>query len=141
MNVSNEEYDAIIIGSGIGGLAAATRLAQNKQSVLILEASNDFGGYTRPVIYEEYSFDLGLHYVGKLGEGEIFRELLNQLGLENLEIMELNPDSIDQYVFPDLIFNFCKGKDQLKQRLIDEFPNEQKSIQQFLDLVIKIDTA
>jgi phytoene dehydrogenase-like protein len=141
MNISNAEYDTIIIGSGIGGLAAGTRLAQKERKILILEASSDFGGYIRPVIYGEYSFDLGIHYLGKLGQGELFREILNQLGLESFEFVELNPDSIDQYVFPDFIFNFCKGKDQLKKRLIDNFPNEQKGIEQFIDLVIKVDVA
>jgi phytoene dehydrogenase-like protein len=141
MNISNAEYDTIIIGSGIGGLAAGTRLAQKERKILILEASSDFGGYIRPVIYGEYSFDLGIHYLGKLGQGELFREILNQLGLESFEFVELNPDSMDQYVFPDFIFNFCKGKDQLKKRLIDNFPNEQKGIEQFIDLVIKVDVA
>ncbi len=53
MNRIVPEYDAIVVGSGIGGLAAATRLSQRDQRVLLLEASNDFGGYTRPVVYGE----------------------------------------------------------------------------------------
>jgi phytoene dehydrogenase-like protein len=141
MNNLNTEYDTIIIGSGIGGLAAATRLTQKERKILILEASSDFGGYIRPVIYGKYSFDLGLHYLGKLGQGEIFRDILDQLGLANLEFVELNPDALDQYVFPDFTFNFCRGKDRLKERLVDLFPNEQKGIEQFLDLVIKLDVA
>lgn len=135
------EYDTIVIGSGIGGLSAATRLAQNDQKVLVIEANSDFGGYIHPVNFGEYSFDIGLHYLGKLGQGELFREILDKLGLENLEFVELNPDSIDQYVFPDFTFNFCKGKDQLTKRLIDNFPDERRGIQHFIDLVVKIDLA
>jgi all-trans-retinol 13,14-reductase len=117
------------------------RLTQKERKILILEASSDFGGYIRPVIYGKYSFDLGLHYLGKLGQGEIFRDILDQLGLANLEFVELNPDALDQYVFPEFTFNFCRGKDRLKERLVDLFPNEQKGIEQFLDLVIKLDVA
>ena len=95
MNISNVEYDTIIVGSGIGGLAAATRPAKKERKILLLEANSDFGGYIRPVIYGKYSFDLGVHYLGKLRQGEIFREILNQLRLENFEFIELNPDSID----------------------------------------------
>jgi phytoene dehydrogenase-like protein len=135
------EYDTIVVGSGIGGLTAATRLAQNNQRILVIEANSDFGGYIRPINFGEYSFDMGLHYLGKLGQGELFREILDKLGLENLEFVELNPDSIDQYVFPDFTFNFCKGKDQLRERLIDNFPDEKEGIKHFIDLAVHIDVA
>ncbi len=135
------DYDAIVVGSGIGGLSAATRLGQKGLGVLLLEAGEDFGGYIRPIMYGEYAFDLGIHYLGKLGPGETFRELLDKLGLENFKFVELDPEGFDKYVFPDYEFNFCKGREQLKERLIHDFPTEEKGIQRFLDITSKIDQA
>lgn len=43
----NEKYDAVIIGSGPNGLAAAIYLAQSGLSVLIVEARDRIGGGTR----------------------------------------------------------------------------------------------
>src|SRR5437764_31066 len=44
---SQSSYDAVIVGSGPNGLAAAVRLAQEKLSVLVLEAEPTIGGAVR----------------------------------------------------------------------------------------------
>jgi phytoene dehydrogenase-like protein len=41
------EYNAIIIGSGPNGLAAAIELARNRQKVLVIEGADTIGGGTR----------------------------------------------------------------------------------------------
>tara|TARA_R110000850_G_scaffold92555_9_gene196434 strand:+ start:226 stop:1650 length:1425 start_codon:yes stop_codon:yes gene_type:complete len=41
------DYDAVVVGSGPNGLAAAIRLAQEGQSVLVIEAHDEPGGGTR----------------------------------------------------------------------------------------------
>ncbi len=48
------DYEAVVIGSGAGGLSAALSLARNGLSVLLLEAMPSFGGYLNPFRRKSY---------------------------------------------------------------------------------------
>ena len=105
------DFDAIVIGSGAGGLSAALRMSQQGASVLLLEAMPAFGGYLNAFSRNGYVFDTGVHYLGKLGPGGSFRMLLHLLDLDSrVEFVELNPEGFDRYFFPDfelhVIWNF-----------------------------------
>src|SRR3978361_2385862 len=47
MNLEKREYDAVIVGSGPNGLAAAILLQQNGLSVLLIEGKDTIGGGMR----------------------------------------------------------------------------------------------
>ena len=53
------DYQAIVIGSGAGGLSAALALSRSGSSVLLLEAMPSFGGYLNPFGRKPYTFDTG----------------------------------------------------------------------------------
>ena len=40
------QFDAIVIGSGMGGLSVASLLAQEGKRILLLEQNNVVGGYS-----------------------------------------------------------------------------------------------
>lgn len=55
----NSNYDAIVIGSGIGGLVAATQLAVKGAKVLVLEKYVIPGGSSGYYQRDGYTFDVG----------------------------------------------------------------------------------
>lgn len=133
------DYDAIIIGSGAGGLSAALKLARSDYSVILLEAMTSFGGYLNPFTRNDYSFDTGLHYLGELGRGDRFWRLIDELGLaESVKFVELNPEGFERYIFPDYELRICKGKERFKERLINDFPKEEDGICKFFSVFEKI---
>ena len=62
-----ENLDAIVIGSGIGGLTTATLLSKIGKKVLVLEQHDQAGGCCHTFIDKGYEFDVGIHYIGEIG--------------------------------------------------------------------------
>ena len=62
-----ENLDAIVIGSGIGGLTTATLLSKIGKKVLVLEQHDQAGGCCHTFIDRGYEFDVGIHYIGEIG--------------------------------------------------------------------------
>jgi len=61
------QWDAIVIGSGIGGLSAAAALARCEKRVLVLEQHFVLGGMTQTFERQGFRFATGLHYIGGVG--------------------------------------------------------------------------
>lgn len=58
---ANNDYDTIIIGSGLGGLTAANRLARFGRRVLLLEQHHTLGGLAAFFKRRGHIFDVSLH--------------------------------------------------------------------------------
>ena len=71
--------DAIVIGSGIGGMTTAVLLAKTGKRVLVLEQHDQAGGCCHTFIDKGYEFDVGIHYIGEVNPGNINRTLLDQI--------------------------------------------------------------
>ena len=50
---------ALVIGAGIGGIAAAARLARNGYQVTVVEKNDQAGGRSNQIIKAGHRFDIG----------------------------------------------------------------------------------
>lgn len=77
-----EALDAIIIGSGVGGLTAAAILAKAGKRVLILEQHDQAGGCTHTFEIKGFEFDVGkptdLHVAAFMLQQRYFAKLTCQ---------------------------------------------------------------
>ncbi|HEY7068155.1 MAG TPA: FAD-dependent oxidoreductase [Chloroflexota bacterium] len=68
--------DAIVVGGGLAGLAAATYLARGGRRVTLFEQAAELGGRARTVRQHEFLFNEGPHAVYLAGVGaQVYREL------------------------------------------------------------------
>lgn len=95
----NSKYDVIIIGSGIGGLAAASLLSAKKR-VLVLEQNGMFGGYCSSFSRKDYRFETAVQSVNGLYRGSPVYDILKRSkGLDSIKIM--SPQHLYRSVFPE----------------------------------------
>lgn len=134
-----EEFDAVIIGSGAGGLATALCLARAGQKVLVLEQHNVPGGWCHSFTLNGQRFSPGVHYIGHLDEGQSTNLLYKGLGVANdLVFFRMNKNAYDRCIINEERFDLPAGVENLKKSLIQRFPKEEKNIQKYLDLVGKV---
>lgn len=116
-------WDAIVIGSGAGGLTAAVALARAGQRVLVLEQHYLPGGWMHSFTLDGYSFSPGVHYVGEIGEGGALRRVFEGLGLgQSLSFWQLNPDGYDHLLIDGERFDVPSGHERRLERMICRFP-------------------
>ena len=68
----------IIIGSGLGGLAAALRLSSKGYKVTILEKHKSAGGRLNQLVLDGFKFDLGPSFMSMTYELEELFESINE---------------------------------------------------------------
>ena len=132
----DNKYDSIVVGSGAGGLTTAVALAQAGQKVLVCEQHYAPGGWTQSFVLDGYRFSPGVHYIGGLSPGEYLNRIYCGLGVsQDLEFLELNPNSFDHIFIGDEQFDIPKDKEKYIERLIARFPDEASGIRKLFQKI------
>ncbi|HBD95754.1 MAG TPA: hypothetical protein DDY71_05960 [Spirochaetia bacterium] len=139
---SNDEthYDAIVIGSGLGGLSTAALLSKIlKKRVLVLERHFEPGGLTHEFKRGPYSWDVGLHYVGDLTTRPldiVGYKLFNYLSNGKLKWNKM-PELFEKFIYPDFSIEIKKSLKGFRQSLYKQFPDDKKDINRYISDVHK----
>jgi phytoene dehydrogenase-like protein len=126
-------FDAIVIGSGMGGLTAANVLARRQGwRVLVLEQHFKLGGLTHVFRrHGRFEFDVGLHYVGEMEPGSPGRTILDRLTDGRLHWQRM-PEEFERFVYPGLDFRVPSHPREYERRLAARFPAEAPAIRRYL---------
>lgn len=108
--------------------------------MLVLEQHDQAGGCCHTFIDKGYEFDTGIHYIGEMAEGILPRVLIDQLTEGHVEWTKMK-DVYDKVVLGvggqgnRREFPVPSGKGAWEKFLIERFPNEEKGIRKYFELV------
>jgi len=128
-----EKYDIVIIGSGLGGLVCANILSGEGYKVCVLEKNAAFGGCLRSYLRKERIIDTGIHYVGRLDDGQILNQYFKYMGiLDRLKLKRLDEDGYDIIRLEDKEYRHAMGNENFIETLSRSFPREKENIRRII---------
>lgn len=128
------DYDAIVIGSGMGGLTTAALLSDLGWKVCVLEQHYTAGGFTHSYERNGYEWDVGVHYIGEVGAPTRTRKMFDFLSSGELKWAPMDAE-YDRFYIGDKVFNAIAGKEEFRSNLIKQFPDETSAIDAYLQLL------
>ncbi|MGA4944398.1 phytoene desaturase family protein [Streptomyces cinereoruber] len=129
-----DAYDAVVIGSGAGGLTTAVCLARQGRRVAVFEQHYTAGGYTHAYRRRGWEWDVGIHYVGQLGRREPVRVVSDYLTGGVLRWAPVG-DPYDEYRLAEEVHWAPVGFSAYRTALIERFPAERAGIEALFRLI------
>ncbi|MFT4022209.1 MAG: NAD(P)-binding protein [Flavihumibacter sp.] len=134
--MSENSYDIVLVGSGLGALLCAVILGKHGYRVCVLEKNRQYGGCLQSFARGKQVFDSGVHYIGSLAPGETLHQVFKYA-----EIMDDLPlEKMDEAVFDRIVFlddnesyDQAQGYANFADTLIRQFPEEADAIHRYCE--------
>jgi all-trans-retinol 13,14-reductase len=134
-------YDAIVVGSGIGGLSTAACLAKAGQRVLVLEQHYTAGGFTHTYARKGYEWDVGVHYIGEVHRPHsVMRRIFDYISEGQLQWSQMD-EVYDRVYLGHESFDFVSGVKCFRAKMLGYFPEEEAALDRYLQLVHAVSSS
>ncbi len=136
-----ENYDAILIGTGIGSLCTGALLSRAGKKVLLLERHYTAGGFTHVFKRKGFEWDVGIHYIGEVQRpNSLLRKLFDYVSNDQLKWDDMG-EIYDRIILGNKQYDFVKGVDNFKLKLGEYFPDEKDAIEKYIDLIFAVNKS
>ncbi len=121
------DYDVIVVGGGLGGLASAIGLARTGRKVCVLESHELVGGYAMNFQRGPFRFDASLHMLDAVEPGCANRTIWEALELD-ATVATAKPALLRKEIWPAHDLRIGHGLDAWVNALAAHFPNERDGL-------------
>jgi all-trans-retinol 13,14-reductase len=132
------QYDAIIIGSGISGLTTALILAKEGKKIAIFERDKDIAPLIRPYKRNECEFSPGLHISGWMDEGEVIASFFHYLNVSDGIEKGLIDNGFGNVIVGNNRYHIPKGFDNVEKSLLNYFPENANAVHHYIQQIKKV---
>ena len=128
------EYDVIVVGTGVAGLVSALTALKNGKKVLLLEKNNKVGGTSSISRKGRFEFRNYLSFYLNNNSNELYRNnrILASLGVE-MPVAYKIPE-LYRMISPNGSIEIPSSKEEAIQKILEIFPNCLDSLNTFFDL-------
>jgi len=138
---SSDEFDVIVIGSGMGGMTTAAALSRFDHKVLLLEQAQAIGGLTHSFTRNGFSWDVGIHYCGSFGPDQFAGKILDWLSGGTIEFQSVGT-VYDTLHFPDDVdISVGRPAAAYKMELKDRYPGNAAEIDAYFEALLAAEEA
>jgi all-trans-retinol 13,14-reductase len=101
---------------------------------LVLERHYTAGGFTHVFTRPGYEWDVGVHYIGQVGEGGAMRTAFDEVSDGRITWARV-PENYDRAVLGDRSYDFIAGHAQFIEKMASYFPGEADAIVGYVEAV------
>lgn len=130
-------YDALVIGSGVGGLSAAACLSKLGKKVAVFEQHYTAGGFTHSYERNGYEWDVGVHYIGDVGSDRtLAKKMFDHISDGQLKWAPMDA-CYDRIHLGERRYDLLAGPDNFVASLKQAFPDDHRAIDRYMALTAK----
>ncbi|MBK5273190.1 MAG: NAD(P)/FAD-dependent oxidoreductase [Bacteroidia bacterium] len=135
------DFDIVIIGSGMGGLVCANLLGKEGYKICVLEKNKQIGGSLQTYVRDRVIFDSGVHYLGGLGKGQNLYQVFKYMGImDKLKLQKMEEDVFDKIIIEndEKEYVYAQGYENFIRHLVKDFPAEEKALRIYCDKIKEV---
>ncbi|MBT8475614.1 MAG: NAD(P)/FAD-dependent oxidoreductase [Alphaproteobacteria bacterium] len=133
LDTNQSHWDAIVIGSGMGGMSAAAALSKVGHKVLLLEQYSTLGGLTHSFSRDGFSWDVGIHYLGCVAPDDRERGMINWLSHTPMDFEPMGAVFDNLHIADAPPLALSRPFEAQERDLKDRFPDEAEAIEEWIE--------